>query len=92
MTTAHGSTLAELTDLTAAHIDKTATGSADRAWTKRRNDLQRLWNVGEVVSDVDRQIAELLQRVSHLLDAENGCVVFGQPLFRSRAAWQLLVH
>lgn len=40
------------------------------AWTNRRNDLQLLGNVGHVLSDVDRQIAELQQRVTVFLNAE----------------------
>jgi hypothetical protein len=46
--------------------------AADRAWTKRRDDLQRLGNVGEVLTEVDRRIAELQQRVNDLLNTETG--------------------
>jgi hypothetical protein len=45
--------------------------AADCAWTKRRNDLQRLGNLSNVLSDVDRQIAELQQRVNALLATES---------------------
>ena len=46
--------------------------AADRVWTKRRNDLERLGNVGEVLTEADRQIAELQQRVNDLLNTQTG--------------------
>ena len=39
---------------------------------KRRDDLHRLADVGDVLSDVDQQIAHLQERVSALLDGEIG--------------------
>ena len=44
--------------------------AAQRAWAKRRSDLDQLGDVGDVLTDVDRQIAELQQRVNALLDSE----------------------
>jgi hypothetical protein len=44
--------------------------ASQRAWAKRRNDLDQLGDVGDVLTDLDRQIAELQQRVTALLDSE----------------------
>ena len=43
--------------------DRAATRAA---WAKRREDLDQLGDVGDVLTDVDRQIAELQQRVTAL--------------------------
>jgi hypothetical protein len=44
--------------------------AATRAWAKRSEDLDQLGDVGDVLTDVDRQIAELQQRVTALLESE----------------------
>jgi hypothetical protein len=44
--------------------------SAEQAWSKRRDELHRLADVGDVLSDIDQQIAVLQQRVNALLDGE----------------------
>ena len=44
--------------------------SADQAWSKRRQDLHRPADVGDVLSDIDKQIADLQERVNALLDGE----------------------
>jgi hypothetical protein len=41
-----------------------------RAWAKRRNDLDQLGDVSDVLAELDRQIAELQHRVTALLDSE----------------------
>lgn len=44
--------------------------ASQRAWVKRRSDLDELGDVSKVLTDVDRQIAELQRRVTALLDSE----------------------
>ena len=44
--------------------------ASQRAWLKRRSDLDQLGDVGDVLTDVDRRIAELQQRVTALLESE----------------------
>jgi hypothetical protein len=42
--------------------------ASQRAWAKRRDDLDQLGDVGDVLTDLDRQIAELQHRVDSLLN------------------------
>jgi hypothetical protein len=44
--------------------------ASQRAWAKRRNDLDELGDVADVLTDLDRRIAELQHRVTALLDSE----------------------
>ena len=67
MTAAHSSLPAELTDLTAAYIDKAATGSADRRRTAQRfkaefGDLQR-WRASSVTARL--AASELARAFAH---------------------------
>ena len=41
-----------------------------RAWLRRRADLDRLADVAGVLSDIDRQVADLQHRVTALLDGQ----------------------
>jgi hypothetical protein len=41
-----------------------------RAWTRRRADLDQLTGVADVLTDLDRQVAELQHRVTALLDGQ----------------------
>ena len=60
--------------VSAASVEKARSAyskaSADQAWSKRRQDLHRLADVGDVLSDIDKQIADLQERVNALLDGE----------------------
>jgi hypothetical protein len=42
--------------------------ASQRAWAKRRDDLDQLGDVGDVLTNLDRQIAELQHRVDSLLN------------------------
>jgi hypothetical protein len=44
--------------------------ASERAWAKRRSDLEQLGDVGDVLTDLDRRIAELQQRVTALMVSE----------------------
>jgi hypothetical protein len=44
--------------------------ASERAWARRRDDLHRLADVNEVLSDVDQQIVDIQQRVNALLDGQ----------------------
>ena len=44
--------------------------ASQRAWLKRRSDLDQLGDVGDVLTEVDRRIAEIQQRVTALVESE----------------------
>ena len=41
-----------------------------RAWLRRRADLDRLADVADVLTDIDQQVADLQSRVTALLDGQ----------------------